>query len=535
MTELPITQGLPPIQASPIVKEQSASTDLSIIGIICARGGSKGVPKKNIRPLAGKPLIAYSIETLKACRKIKRIIVSTDDPEIASVARAYGAEVPFLRPAELAGDKIQKAPALQHTIRFLEEQGQKIDIIIDLDPTSPLRTVEDIERCIDELQKPNTESVVTVYESHNTPYFNMLEFDSEGYLDLSKKPETIITCRQDSPKVYQMNSCVYAVWRDILMEKGTYFTGRLRGVVMPEERSIMIDTPLEFEIAELMLKKANPMPSEPEPTAHSSRYSPRNLFSLEGKVAIVTGAAGFLGREHCKTLLSAGAKVAIVDIDERANEFARELREQFGEDKACSIICDITNKESVQKMMQLVKSTFGAIHILLNNAAGRSPNFFAPFTEFPLEDWKQVMDVNLNGMFLCTQEVAKHMIEQKQGGSIINVSSIYGLVSPDPRIYEESDFNTPAIYSASKSGVVNFTRYLAVHLAKHDIRVNTLTPGGTFNNQHNGFVKRYCERTPLGRMAEKHDFAGTLLLLSSDASRYITGTNIVVDGGWTSW
>lgn len=225
------------------------------VAIICARGGSKGVPGKNIRLLAGKPLLAYTIEHALACKGIKRTIVSTDSDEIAKVAREYGAEVPFMRPKELATDQISKIPVLQHAINFIEkEEGKKLDIIVDLDPTSPFREVSDIERCLETLKKKDTDSVVTIYEAHHNPYFNMLE-EKGDYLVLSKKPKKPILRRQDAPRVYQMNACVFAVWRNMLMKKGTYFTNKMRGILMPIERSLMIDTEYEFKIADFLMSE----------------------------------------------------------------------------------------------------------------------------------------------------------------------------------------------------------------------------------------------------------------------------------------
>lgn len=520
----------------------------SIIGIICARGGSKGIPEKNIKSLGGKPLIAYSIETLKSCPMIKRIIVSTDDVVIAETARAHGAEAPFLRPAELAGDKISKAPALQHAIRYLEERGEKVDIIVDLDPTAPFRTVQDIERCIEELQKPATDSVVTVCEAHHNPYFNMLEQNHDGYLELSKKPLSPVTCRQDAPNTYQMNSGAFVAWRDTIMNKGTYFTGRMRGVVMPQERSLMIDTPLEFEIAEMMLAGKRKKDSQSEhgrSIAAGGKKQVCDLFSLDGKTAIVTGGIGIIGPTYVDILASAGANVVIVDMNKDAcDSLALEITQKYG-NRAIGVVCDITKKEDVDALVKTAVREFGHIDILVNNAATKSKNFFAPMEEFPLEDWEKVMAVNCTGMFLCSQAAGAQMVKQGKGGVIVNISSTYGNVAPDQRIYADSNIRTPLVYAASKSAVLNMTRYLAAYWGDKGIRVNTLTPGGVrFDkidkdvdkvNQTNKFVENYAAHVPLGRMARRDEYKGAMLFLCSDASAYMTGANLIVDGGWTCW
>jgi len=194
-------------------------------------------------------------------------------------------------------------------------------------------------------------------------------------------------------------------------------------------------------------------------------------------------------------------------------------------------------------MVAHVLSTFGEINILHNNAAGKSDNldaFFAPFEEYTLDQWREIMSVNLDGMFLVAQAVGKQMVAQGKGGSIIQTSSIYGVMAPDQRIYEGSlylnrQINTPAVYTASKSGVVGLTKYLATYWADKGIRVNTLTPGGTESGQNDEFKRMYSSRVPMNRMAYAHEIVGALLYLASDASSYVTGQNIIVDGGLSAW
>jgi len=258
------------------------------------------------------------------------------------------------------------------------------------------------------------------------------------------------------------------------------------------------------------------------------------LFDLKGKVAFVTGATGLLGTKHCETLAAAGANVAVTDLDEtRCIEAAEKLSAAHGVDCA-GIGCDVSDKDSVAQAFGRLKERYGRLDVLLNNAAGKSENFFAPFEDFPLEDWDRVLRVNLTGMFLCAQEAGKLMLE-RGGGSMINVASIYGVVAPDQGVYGDSGINAPAVYSASKGGVVMLTKYLAAYWGDKGIRVNSITPGGVFDGQDPEFVKNYSRRTPMGRMADREDFRGAILYLASDASAYVTGHNLVVDGGWTAW
>jgi CMP-N-acetylneuraminic acid synthetase len=225
---------------------------MSTIATICARGGSQGVPGKNIRPLAGKPLIVHTIEQARACRAIDRIYVSTDDPRIADVASQAGAEVPFLRPAELATAQAPKLPVIRHLVETVEAAGQRIERIVDLDPTSPLRDIADIEACL-ALLTPETDVVITAYEAEKNPYFNMVEYDAQGRVRLVKTQPAAVEARQAAPKVYAMNASIY-VWHRHTLAKGLW-EGRAALHVMPRSRSIDIDTPIDFKLVDLLLQE----------------------------------------------------------------------------------------------------------------------------------------------------------------------------------------------------------------------------------------------------------------------------------------
>lgn len=260
-------------------------------------------------------------------------------------------------------------------------------------------------------------------------------------------------------------------------------------------------------------------------------------FSLEGRVIAVTGAAGILGIRFCKALVDSGAKVAAIDHDAEA---LTRLVKALGPTKAllaCS--ADIRNRSQVADVRKQAESVFGPVDGLLNNAATKSPNFFEPFETFPLEDWDHVMSVNLTGSVVCAQEFGGEMARRGRG-SIVNVLSIYGILAPDQRIYEGSEYlgsaiNTPAIYTASKAGLWGLTQYLSSYWGARGVRVNALTPGGIFSGQNDTFVKHYSARVPMGRMGEAEDLCGALVYLMSDASGYVNGQNIVIDGGLSVW
>lgn len=224
----------------------------------------------------------------------------------------------------------------------------------------------------------------------------------------------------------------------------------------------------------------------------------------------------------------------LVDVKkENTEKTAKKISEKFGV-KTLALKADITSKEEVEGMVKEVLKKIGKIDILVNNAQGVSKNYFAPFEEYSIEDWNEVMAVNVTGYFLCAQAVGKQMLKQKSG-TIINIASIYGVIAPDQRIYKGFDYNSPAVYTVSKAAVIGLTKYLAAYWGERGIRVNCITPGGVQTDHDQKFVKAYSERTPMGRMAKKDEFKGALLYLASDASSYVTGENIIVDGGRSIW
>ncbi len=269
-------------------------------------------------------------------------------------------------------------------------------------------------------------------------------------------------------------------------------------------------------------------------------------FDLSGRVAVVTGGAGLLGTEFCKTLAEGGASVAVVDLNlPSAQKLAAGLCNDGYQVEGYGV--DITNRDAVRELVNMVVKDFGRLDILVNSAAldpkfdvAASEKGIAPgnFEDYPLEQWNLALNVNLTGMFLITQACVKPMLDQGKKGSIINICSTYGLNGPDQRIYIKNGKRVafkPVYYTVTKAGVMGFTKYLAAYYAGTEIRVNALTPGGVFNDHEDYFVGNYSAKTILGRMARKDEMNGALLFLASDASSYMTGNNVVVDGGWTAW
>jgi CMP-N-acetylneuraminic acid synthetase len=228
---------------------------LFILGIIPARGGSKGIKNKNTRNLCGKPLIAYSIEMAKKSKYLDRTIITTDSAEIADVAKKYGGDVPFMRPADLAKDDTPMIPVLIHAMKTVEDLlKRKIDIILLLDPTAPLRIPEDIDTCISRCIDEKRDSVITVTPSERSPYMNMIELDNTGKMHLVKQPDKPIHRRQDAPKVFNVTSGAYALTREFLLTCTTVIGKNTAAVIVPEERAGHIDSEMDFKLVEFLME-----------------------------------------------------------------------------------------------------------------------------------------------------------------------------------------------------------------------------------------------------------------------------------------
>ncbi|MBD3170560.1 MAG: SDR family oxidoreductase [candidate division Zixibacteria bacterium] len=255
----------------------------------------------------------------------------------------------------------------------------------------------------------------------------------------------------------------------------------------------------------------------------------KELYDLTGKVALITGGAGQLGKQFAEGLAEAGAEIILTDIREP------ELVERQNElkDMKYKVSCyrsELTDAESVYWMFDAIRKKYSRLDILINNGG---MTYFMPLEEMKPEEFEKVLDVHLKGSFMLVQQVLPFM-KRNGGGSIINIGSIYGMVGADQSIYGDSGLNSSAAYAAAKGGMINFTRYLASYLGEYNIRANCISPGGFYAGQAPEFIERYCAKTPLGRMGDSYDLKGVGVFLASDASKYITGVNLPVDGGWTA-
>lgn len=255
----------------------------------------------------------------------------------------------------------------------------------------------------------------------------------------------------------------------------------------------------------------------------------RNLFALDGQTAIVTGGAGLLGAETCAVLREYGANVVVAEND---RERGKAVADRLG-DGAEFRRFDITDEDSIANLVRGVDADYDGIDALVNCAYPRTETYGQQFEDVTLREWNENVSMHLGGYYATCHHATKMMVERGIDGRIVNLGSIYGVRAPDFSIYEGTDMTSPVEYAGIKGGIINLTRYLASYFGEQGIRANTVSPGGVFNDQNERFVRNYEERTPLGRMAEPEDVASTILYLVSDAASYVTGQNIVVDGGFS--
>lgn len=497
------------------------------ICVISARGGSQGVPGKNIRTVLGKPLIVWSIEQALATPEIDRVVVSTDSHQIAEIATRAGAETPFLRPEHLSNSEAGKFQVWQHAIQACEEKyNEEYEFFLDLDCTNPLRDIADISAAIKqfrEAQERHVEAVFSVCEARKNPYFNVLEKNADGSLKICKKGEDgqWIVRRQDAPEVLEHVASIYVLKPDFLKSDAqNLLEGKTEGYYIEPEKTFDLDSEVDLELIEFFLRKKLLKKHQP-------------LLDVVGKRVALIGATGVLGSFYSRLLVAEGCIPLLVD---RPGSTVLALGQELN---VPALEMDVTKEQMVVDGFKTILCKLGGLDAVINNAAITSEglakngeNPFSPFETASLDVWQAAIDVNLTGTFLVAREGGRIM-KENGGGSLINVSSIYGVVGPDHSIYDDMPFKSFAGYSASKSGVIGLTRWLATWWGKDNLRVNCVSPGGVFNNHLDEFAKRYAAKTALGRMANPDDIAGMILYLISDGSKYCTGQNFIVDGGFT--
>jgi NAD(P)-dependent dehydrogenase (short-subunit alcohol dehydrogenase family) len=263
----------------------------------------------------------------------------------------------------------------------------------------------------------------------------------------------------------------------------------------------------------------------------------KELSNLKGRRALITGAAGHLGKVFADTLAELGSDLILVDLPGTNLEEYSSIMSERWRIKVLTKYCDLEISNQRADLIAWVREFAQPLHILVNNAAFAGttnlPGWSVPFEEQSVETWRRALEVNLTAIFHLCQGLTP-LLKNVKGSSIVNIASIYGAYGPDWSLYEETDMSNPAAYGASKGGLIQLTHWLATTIAPQ-VRVNSISPGGILRDQPELFVKRYIEKTPLGRMASEDDFRGALAFLASDLSRYVTGQNLIVDGGWGTW
>jgi NAD(P)-dependent dehydrogenase (short-subunit alcohol dehydrogenase family) len=256
-------------------------------------------------------------------------------------------------------------------------------------------------------------------------------------------------------------------------------------------------------------------------------YDP--LFDIKGRVIVLTGACGLIGKKLAESFQKRGAKLVLVDLA------GARSGERIENDSTMELSCDVSRAEEVTSLVKTVLDHFERVDVLVNSHHYKPQGFASAKAEtFPEELWDAIMDINLKGTFLTCREFGRTMLQQGKG-SIINIASTYGVVSSNPDLYQENSLGNPLAYSASKGGVIMLSKYLGAHWAGRGVRVNCVTPHGVWNNQEPAFVERFSEKSPMKRLMTSDEVVGAVLFLASDASSYATGSNVLIEGGWTAW
>lgn len=492
------------------------------------------MPGKNVRMFAGKPLLVHSIESALGCELITKTVVTTDSSEISRIATDNGAEV-VDRPHELATDNALVIDAIRHAVLTVEAQGQTVDFILLLEPTSPFRRKEDLEECVRLLLDGQADSVATFTDAHISP--NRLWRVTEALVEPFIEGAVPWLPRQQQPRAYELTGQIYGLSRKILFDNPNTISlllGRARAVITPAHTALDIDTEFDFIKAEMIMRHyevKSHVPS-PEPAVKATR-SLSELQTLKGKTVLITGGGGHLGTAMSEALAELGANLIVGSRDpEKGRILSNRILKEFGV-KTSSIKIDITDIANLDEAMRRIESEYGQLDVLINNAWSGKKNSFDSISR---EDWKYDIDVCLNGVFYTTQKAVPYL--KKTKGVIVNIASMYGHVAPDYRMYAGTDHVNPPSYGAAKAGVIQLTKYLASFLSPHGIRVNAISPGpfpfGAIT-ENESFMNALRAKTMTSRTGNPEDLKGVIALLCSDASQYITGQNICVDGGWASW
>ena len=492
---------------------------MRVLAIIPARGGSKGIPRKNLRLINGKPMVEYTIRAALDSKQITRAIITTEDDEIIQVSRKLNIEV-IKRPKKLANDSSDLEPVMKHVLEYLRHnENYKPELIVLLQPTSPLRNSDHIDESILKLKKNQLDSILSVSESKALVWKKQKESQISP---ITYDPFNRKNRQKINDKLLE-NGAIYVTKNKSFEKSKCRISGKIGYYKMPMEASYEIDQMYELEAVEKILEKRNKI---------------EDVFSVKDKNIVLTGGSGLLGGHYARVLLERGANLALID---HFLDGSNKIKKEFERSNKIHVYkCDLSKPKEIIKTFQRIKKDFKQVDCLINNAAYVSSKTFhikdfKNYENHPFDQWQNAFKVNVDAVHICCQESLKIMKKQKHGGSIINISSNYGLVSPTFETYKDEKLWTPPGYAVSKSAILNLTRYIAHLYGKFGIRCNTFTPSGVATeNLSKKFQKRYGNQNAFGRMAKLEDYTGAIIFLCSDASRYMTGANLIIDGGWTS-
>ena len=494
---------------------------MKILAIIPSRGGSVEIPLKNIIRINKKPLQFYTISAALESKLITRTIVSTDDDRIARHAISLGAEV-MKRPQKFATSNTLIEPAIRQILNNLKKREKYVpDIVVLLQNTSPLRNAQHIDGCIKKLIKNKYDSIFSCSDSKALVWETK---KNSKIRPITYEPQSRKQRQEMANKQVLENGAIYATKYQNFMKSDNRISGKIGYYKMASNLSNEIDTEHDVLAAEQIMKKQENMLDD--------------IFSVRGKNIVLTGSSGLLGSYYAKILLTRGANMALIDHSEKVS---LQLKEEFFDPRSKIEFykCDLSKPNQIISTFKKIKKDFGTIDILINNAAFVSAKTFhikdfKNYEKHPFDLWKKTFEVNVDAAHVCCQQVLGTMKKQKRG-SIINISSNYGLVSPSFETYDDEHLWTPPGYAVTKSAILNLTRYIANLYGKYNIRCNTFSPSGVATKKlSQKFIKRYAARNAFGRMAKVGDYEGAIIFLCSDASSYMTGANLIVDGGWTS-
>lgn len=497
-----------------------------ILCVICARGGSKGVKNKNLIRLLGKDIMNYTISEAKKSTLFNKIVFSSDSKKILNKAKKYNIDLLIQRPKYLANDTIAKIHPIIHAVKKSENYfNYKFDYIVDLDLTTPLRIYTDIRNAFKKIIKTKSNNLISVYRSKKNPYFNLIETNKKNKINIvKKKSNKIFASRQSAPYVYALNGSIYIWKRNYLLNKKIVFDENTSIFEMPRSRSIDIDDKMDVKLVEFFLKQRK---------EYLIQKNFKNVFSLKNKKVFLFGGCGLIGKQIVDLFLKEGANVINFDINLK---IGKKLSKKYNSIKFSNEYLDVKDLNNFDDNLNKFTKKYGCPDVFINCTYPTSKDWNSSnFKNNTLDNMREHIDIHLNSYSWSAYKICELMRKNHKKGSVILLSSIYGILGQNLSIYKNTDKRENMNYSIIKGGITNLCKQMASFYGKSNLRINALCPGGIYSaNMNKIFIKNYVSQNPLKRLGKPEDVANSALFLASDASSYITGTNFLIDGGWSA-